>query len=155
DGQLLGRDARREAQGPGGRGVVAAGDRGRVGGGEADRGRERGGAGQGDGEDGVGGAGIALGDRDVVDREGRRRVVVGDGAERQATVDRRIGGAVQLDEEVLVRLEDRVALHRDRELLGGDAGREGQRAGPSRVVAGGHGAAVGRREVGGDDLAGR
>ena len=58
----------------------------------------------------------ALGDRHVVDRQRRRGVVVGDGADALGVGDRGVDGAAQVDEERLVGLVERVADDRHGEV---------------------------------------
>ena len=91
---------------------------------------------QADGEGRVDGAGVALGHGHVVDRQGRRRVVVGDRADALAVGDRGVDRLGQVDEEGLVDLVEHVALDLDGEGLGGLAGGEDERAAGGGVVAG-------------------
>ena len=79
-------------------------------------------------------------------RRRRRRaggVVVQDRPHSHAVLDRRVGGAGELDEERLVGLHLGVAVHGDADVLRRLAGREGERAARCRVVGGRLGRPVG------------
>ena len=96
-------------------------------------------------EVGVGYAGVAFAQADVVDRDRRRRaVVIDDGAVGEAVGDRRAARVPDGDDEHLVALADRVAEHGDGDRARRLAGTERQRAAGARVIRAGRGAAVSR-----------
>ena len=148
--RLRGR-ARGEGQRAAGVGVIGWLRGGAVGGGVVDGHRLAAGGAEGDGEHGVDRAGIAFGHGDVVDRQRRRRVVVGDGAHALSVADHRVGHVGDVDEEGLVRLAERVAVHQHREGIRTVAGRDGlagQAVGD--VIHARAGGAVGGGDVEGD-----
>src|SRR6266498_226858 len=94
-------------------------------------------------EDGKGRPGVALDDRDVVDRELGQRVIVQNGALPLTLADGRVARIAQVDEEGLVRFVQRVALGDDRDRLRRLAGGKGERPLGAQVISVGSGGAVG------------
>src|SRR5207245_1356872 len=88
------------------------------------------------------GAGVALGSRDVTNRNGWHAVVVGDGAETLSVGDRGVARVGQIDGEGLVGLVGVVAVDLHGDGLDGLAGGEADRARRRRVVRGSRRSAV-------------
>ncbi len=93
------------------------------------------GGGERDGEAGDRRPRVAFRDRDVVDRNRRRRVVVVDRARALSVRDEGSGGAGEVHEEGFVRLVQEVADHLHRDRTRGRTHREGERPGRRGVVS--------------------
>ena len=97
---------------------------------------------------------VAFDDRNIVDRNCGRVIVIRDGAEALVVTDRSIGFIGQIDEEGFVDFIQRVALDGDGDGLGGDAGVEDQGGGGDGcVITAGEGGAVGGGVIDGDGQA--
>ena len=122
--------------------VIHACDAGAVGGGDVEGDAARAGrCAEADGEGGVAGAGIALGQRHVVDGQRGQIVVENAAGGAGRCADGVAGAGAERDDHSLVGFDGGVCGRIDHHGAGGDAGRDGQRRGYGGVIGARRGAA--------------